>query len=133
MGIGGGVEPFLAFTVHCNIHAGWRLWHPGLAYEGVRYFSDDGAISVLILPGTQPTTDGDRWILPIRSGITPIPLHELPGDPLVFTELYDDRTGTWFEVKEREVAVVPHVANDVVLWVDIQGQGQGGAGLRAFQ
>ena len=35
--------------------------------------------------------------------------------------------------KEREIAVVPHMGNDVVLWIDIQGQGQGGRGIRAFQ
>ena len=103
------------------------------AFEGVRYFSDDGAISVLIMPGTLPTTDGDRWVFPINDGVTPVGLQELPGDPLIFTELYDDRTGPWYLVKEREIAVVPHVGNDVVLWIDVQGQGQGGAGIRAFQ
>ena len=105
----------------------------GRAFEGVRYFSDNGEISVLIMPGTLPTTDGDRWVFPINDGVTPAGLQELPGDPLIFTELYDDRTGPWYLVKEREIAVVPHVGNDVVLWIDIQGQGQNGAGMRAFQ
>ena len=48
--------------------------------------------------------------------------------PLVFTELFDDRDGDWWKVREREIAVIPHVGNDVVLWVDIQGQGAGGVG-----
>ncbi len=96
------------------------------AYEGERYISDDGAISFLILPGTRPTTDGDRWSFPINDGVSPVALQELPGDPVIFTELFDDRDGDWWKVREREVAVIPHVGNDVVLWVDIQGQGIGG-------
>ena len=103
------------------------------AFEGERYMSDAGQISLLVLPGALPTSDGDRWIFVLDDGVTPIALQEFPGDPAIFTELYDDRTGEWFEVKEREIAVVPHVANDVVLWIDLQGQGQGGAGLRAWQ
>jgi len=100
-------------------------------FEGDRYISDHGEISLLILPGTQPTTDGDSWSFSVNDGVTPVPLQELPGDPLVYTELYDDRSGDWFEVKEREVAVIPHVANDVLLWIDLQGQGAGG--VRAIQ
>ena len=96
------------------------------AYEGERYISDDGAISFLILPGTRPTTDGDRWSFPINDGVSPVALQELPGDPLIFTELFDDRDGDWWKVREREIAVIPHVGNDVVLWIDIQGQGIGG-------
>lgn len=100
-------------------------------FEGDRYISDRGEISLLILPGTQPTTDGDGWSFSVNDGVTPVALQELPGDPLIYTDLYDDRSGDWFEVKEREVAVIPHVANDVVLWIDLQGQGAGG--VRAIQ
>lgn len=102
----------------------------GRAYEGERYVSDEGAISFLILPGTAATSHGDRWQFPIDDGVTPMPLHELPADPLVFTELYDDRSGIWFAVREREVALVPNAGNDVVLWIDVQGQGQ--QGVRAW-
>ena len=100
-------------------------------FEGERYVSDEGAISLLILPGIKPTTDGDSWTFSINDGVTPVSIQELPGDPLIYTELYDDRSGDWFEVKEREIAVIPHAANDVVLWIDLQGQGDGG--VRAFQ
>lgn len=103
----------------------------GRLFEGDRYVSDAGEISLLILPGTQPTTDGDQWNFSVNDGVTPVQLQELPGDPLIYTELYDDRSGAWFEVKERAIAVVPHVANDIILWVDIQGQGVGG--VRAYQ
>ncbi|MBJ95676.1 MAG: hypothetical protein CMP23_14530 [Rickettsiales bacterium] len=95
------------------------------AYEGERYISDGGELSVLILPGTRPTTDGDRWTFPINDGVGPVALHELPGDPLVFTELFDNRDGPWWKVREREVALVPHAGNDVVLWLDIQAQSSG--------
>jgi hypothetical protein len=103
----------------------------GRAFEGVRYSSDGGEISFLILPGTLATSHGDTWNFPMDDGVAPIPLQELPGDPVVFTELYDDRSGPWYLVREREIAVVPNVGNDVVLWVDIAGQGTGG--IRAFQ
>ena len=101
------------------------------AVEGQRYLSDDGAISFLIMPGTRPTTDGDRWNFPINDGVSPVALQELPGDPLIFTELFDDRDGPWWKVRQREIAVVPHAGNDVILWVDIQGQGLGGT--RVYQ
>lgn len=105
----------------------------GRAFEGERYTTDGGELSVMILPGILPTTDGDRYTFPIRDGVTPVPMSELPGDPVIFSELFDDRTGEWFKVREREIAVVPHVGNDVILWVDLQGQGINNAGIRAFQ
>ncbi|HCP46931.1 MAG TPA: hypothetical protein DIU15_12870, partial [Deltaproteobacteria bacterium] len=91
------------------------------AQEGVRYVSDTGAISVLILPGTQPTTDGDRFSFEVLDNVSPLAVGELPGDPLVFTELYDDRSGTWWKVKEREIVLVPNVSNDMVVWLDVEG------------
>jgi hypothetical protein len=96
-----------------------------LAYEGERYTTDGGEISVLILPGTAATTEGDAWALPVNDGITPIPVQQLPGDPAVFTERYDDRSGPWWKLRERQVAIVPHLANDIVLWIDISGHGNG--------
>ena len=105
----------------------------GRAYEGVRYTSDDGAISVLIMPGTLPTTEGDRYVFSMNDGVLPVEMHELPGDPVLYTELYDDRSGSWFKVRERQIAVVPHAGNDVVLWIDLQGQGIRDRGLRLYQ
>ncbi len=99
-------------------------------HEGVRYLSDEGAISMTILPGNRPTSHGDSWNFRIDDGIAPIQLQELPGDPLVYTETYDDRSGAYYRLRQREVAVVAHAGNDVVLWIDLQGQG---AGLRAYQ
>jgi len=91
------------------------------AQEGIRYVSDTGAVSLLILPGTQATTDGDRFSFDVRDNVSPLAVGELPGDPLVFTELYDDRSGTWWKVKEREIVLVPNASNDMVVWLDIEG------------
>ena len=102
----------------------------GLAFEGERYTTDAGELSLLILPGNAATTEGDAWALPINDGITPIPVQQLPGDPAVFTERYDDRDGAYWKLREREVAVVPHLANDVVTWIDIAGHGNG---IRVYQ
>jgi hypothetical protein len=100
------------------------------AFEGARYVSDNGAISFTLVPGALPSTDGDRFRFRMDDGVDPVNLQELPGDPLVFTELYDDRDGPYWAVRERQIAVIPHQGNDVVLWVDVQGQGRG---LRGYQ
>ena len=97
----------------------------GLAYEGERYVSDGGEISLLFMPGTAATTEGDYWSLRVNDAITPIPVQQLPGDPVVYTELYDDRSGPWWKLRERQVAIVPHLANDIVLWIEVAGHGNG--------
>ena len=102
----------------------------GLCYEGQRYVTDGGELSVLIQPGTLATTEGDAWAFPINDAVTPIPVQQMPGDPAVFTERFDDRSGEWWKLRERQVVIVPHVANDIVLWVDLEGHGNG---LRVYQ
>ena len=102
----------------------------GLCYEGERYTTDAGELSVLIMPGTVATSEGDAWAFPINDGITPIPTQQLPGDPAVYTERFDDRSGEWWKLRERQVVIVPHQANDVVLWIDLEGHGNG---LRVYQ
>ncbi len=102
----------------------------GLCYEGTRYTTDGGELSVRIMPGTVATTEGDAWAFPINDGITPIPVQQLPGDPAVFTERYDDRSGEFWKLRERQVVIVPHQANDIVLWIDLAGHGNG---LRVYQ
>ncbi|MCO4771967.1 MAG: hypothetical protein KDA24_18190 [Deltaproteobacteria bacterium] len=97
----------------------------GLAYEGERYVSDKGEISVLLLPGNAATTEGDAWAFPVNDGVTPVPVQQLPGDPAVYTELYDDRSGAYWKLRERQVVIVPHVSNDIVLWIELAGQGNG--------
>lgn len=98
----------------------------GRLVEGERYVSDDGAISMLILPGVNPTTDGDTFAFSLNDGVTPIAMQMLPTDPVVFTELFDDRSGPYWKVRERAVGVVAHTGDDTVLWMDLGGQGAGG-------
>jgi len=99
-------------------------------FEGVRYVSDTGAMSLMVMPGTRPTTDGDRFRFQVEDGIAPIALQELPGDPIVYTEQYDERSGPYYKVKQRPIALVPHEGNDTIMWIDITGQG---AGLRGYE
>ncbi len=98
----------------------------GLALEDVRYVSDDGEISFVIASGAQASTDGDWIQFSVNDGVSPVGVLELPADPLVFTDLYDLREGSWWEHKERQVALVPNAGNDVVMWVHIEGYGDGG-------
>ncbi|GEM_PF-1533452 len=103
------------------------------AYEGDRYVSDGGEISFLIQPGTLPTTQGDFWRFPVNDGVTPILLGELPGDPVVYTELYDDRSGRWWQLRQREIGAVPNSGNDMVFWIDLQDQGFNSGGVRIYR
>jgi hypothetical protein len=103
------------------------------AFEGVRYLSDRGEISFLIQPGNLPTSQGDFWRFPLNDGVTPIQLGELPGDPVVYTELYDDRSGRWWALRQREVGAVPNVGNDMVFWIDLQDQGFNESGVRIYR
>ncbi len=103
------------------------------AFEGERYVSDGGELSFLIQPGTLPTTQGDFWRFPVNDGVTPVRLGELPGDPVVYTELYDDRSGRWWALRQREIAAVPNSGNDMVFWIDLQDQGFNDSGVRIYR
>ena len=98
----------------------------GLALEDVRYVSDDGEISFVLASGAQASTDGDWIQFAVNDGVSPVGVLELPSDPMVYTDIYDLREGSWWEYKERQVALVPNVGNDVVMWVHLEGYGDGG-------
>jgi hypothetical protein len=105
----------------------------GRAFEGDRYITDGGELSFLIQPGALPTTQGDFWRFIVNDGVTPILLGELPGDPVVYTELYDDRSGRWWALRQREIAAVPNSGNDMVFWIDVQDQGFNASGVRIYR
>jgi len=96
----------------------------GRAREDERYVSDDGAISFLILSGTQPSSDGDALTFAVNDGtlrITGIessagtdPL-ELPAAPVVFAMEAGPTGGGWDEDHTQIHAIVPLTASDLVL------------------
>jgi len=96
------------------------------AVEDVRYISDVGEISFVIASGARAPSDGDWIRFSVNDGVSPVGVLELPGDPLIFTDIYDFREGSWWSHREREVAMVPNAGNDVVMWVHIEGYGRGG-------
>ncbi len=98
----------------------------GQAYEDQRYVSDDGEISFVLASGARASSDGDWVQFSVNDGVSPVGVLELPADPLVFTDIYDFREGSWWEHRERQVALVPNAGNDVVMWVHIEGYGDGG-------
>ncbi len=120
-------EALLSYTVE-GAASGVQV---GRAYEGVRYTTDSGELSLLIRGGTLATTDGDRFSFSVNDGVSPIPTQELPGDPLVYTDEYGDKDDPWVKVRTRQAAVVPCTGNDAVMWVDVQGYGDGG--IQYFQ
>ncbi len=98
----------------------------GLAREDVRYVTDDGEISFVLASGARPSSDGDWIQFSVNDGVSPVGVLELPADPYVYTDVYDLREGSWWEHKERQVALVPNAGNDVVMWIHIEGYGDGG-------
>ncbi|MDP7110599.1 MAG: hypothetical protein QGH45_01480 [Myxococcota bacterium] len=98
----------------------------GLALEDVRYVSDDGEISFVLASGAQASTDGDWIQFAVNDGVSAVGVLELPSDPMLYTDIYDLREGSWWEHKERQVALVPNAGNDVVMWVHLEGYGDGG-------
>jgi hypothetical protein len=98
----------------------------GLAREDLRYVSDDGEISFVIASGARASSDGDWITFSVNDGFSPVGVLELPGDPVIFTDIYDAREGAWWEHREREIALVANAGNDVVMWIHIEGYGTGG-------
>lgn len=98
----------------------------GRARENLRYVSDDGEISFVIASGARATSDGDWIQFSINDGVSPVQVLELPADPVIYTDVYDFREGSWWTHKEREIALLPNTGNDVVVWIHVEGYGSGG-------
>ncbi len=98
------------------------------AYEDERYTSDDGAISFIILSGTEATTDGDTYTFAMDDGVlrvdsvatgrtaTPAAL-ELPAPPLVVEYDAGPTGGGWDEDPTHHMALVPVTNSDILLRV----------------
>jgi len=94
--------------------------------EDVRYVSDDGEVSFVLASGARASSDGDWIQFWVNDGVSPIGVQELPTDPVVYTDIYDLREGSWWEHKQREIAIVANSGDDVVLWIHMEGYGTGG-------
>jgi len=96
------------------------------AIEDTRYVSDDGEVSFVIASGAQASTDGDYFQFWVNDGVSPISVTELPADPVIYTDVYGARSGSWWQHNEREIAVVANPGDDVVMWIHMEGYGTGG-------
>ena len=94
--------------------------------EDVRYVSDAGEVSFVLASGARASSDGDWIQFWVNDGVSPIGVQELPTDPVVYTDIYDFREGSWWAHKEREIAIVANTGDDVVLWIHMEGYGTGG-------
>lgn len=90
-----------------------------LAYENERYVSDGGEISVFIQSGTLPTSDGDTFSVGVNGNVTPYTTSSYTGDIAIYTQTYGDRNEPWTPVQFRSVAVVPVIASDTILKLDL--------------
>ena len=100
--------------------------------EDVRYVTDDGSLSFLILSGTSPSTDGDQFSFVLNDGqlrlteavrtlgtvATPF---ELPGPPLVYTLDAGPTGGGWDVDRTKVEALLPVTNTDMVVSVRRQG------------
>ncbi len=103
-----------------------------LLYEDRRYVSDDGSISLLILSGTSPTSDGDQYRFSmgdgqlrmsetVRLGGTTATVFELPGPPLVYQYDAGPTGGGWDRDRTKIEALVPVMNGDFAVAVRLQG------------
>lgn len=97
-----------------------------VAIEDTRYVSDAGEISFVIASGAQASSDGDYFQFWINDGVSPISVTELPTDPVIYTDVFGARSGSWWQHNEREIAVVANPGDDVVMWIHMEGYGMGG-------
>lgn len=104
----------------------------GRAVSGRRYLSDNGAISVLIVDGALPPTDGDRFVLPIDDGLlavagldtdrdqVPDKSYIAPSRPVAFETDNGPSGGGWDEVDLHQYVLLPVTNSDFVdrVWLD---------------
>ena len=134
----GGLARSEVWTVRYDGIAGdWRVEgsvsgeQVGRLEEGLRYLTDDGALSFLILGGTSPSSDGDTFTFQVVDGVlrintvlapdgtTAVPI-ELPGAPLVFSMVTGPTGGGWDPYQVRQYAIVPAVNSDLVARIRLQ-------------
>jgi len=106
----------------------------GVARNDERYFSDDGAISFIIMDGILPATDGDRYVVTVKDGVLDFDSDfdddgekektlELPGRPAPYFYDAGPTGGGWDELDRRVFVAVPMTDSDLVIGARLsQGQ-----------
>ncbi len=118
-----------SWTVEGN-HSGFQERH---ALDDVRYLSDDGAISFLIVSGALPPTDGDQFLLSVDSGLLTIKGVDsnvdgtiddalvFPGRPAAFDYTVGPTGGGWDETDRREMLLLPLTDVDKAARIELDG------------
>jgi len=103
------------------------------AFEDLRYVSDDGGISFVIMAGSFPSSNGDQFTFTTEDGVLRLTsvlrpdgnseLLEIPAPPHIFQ--YDSGTtgGGWNEVARHSYALVPSRNSNLVVRVRLDSWG----------
>lgn len=98
----------------------------GRVTENQRYVTDDGSMSLLVLSGNNPSSDGDRFefnssdgVLRLteisRQGTANVSPVELPAAPVVFTMESGPSGGNWDLDRTQTHALIPVTGSDFVV------------------
>lgn len=101
------------------------------AYDDVRYLSDTGAVSFLIVSGARPATDGDAFLLSVDAGLLAIKGVDtnqdttidnalvFPGRPAAFEYFAGPTGGGWDDTARREGLLLPLTDADAAARIDL--------------
>jgi hypothetical protein len=102
-----------------------------IAYEDQRYVSDNGGLSLLILAGVSPTTDGDELRWEVVDGIARVDgdldgngqiddTLDIPARPAAYSYLAGATGGGWDAVNRKVGVLWPITNSDEVLRVSVE-------------
>lgn len=134
----GGIARDETWTlIYDGVEGAWRARgsvsgeQEGLVYEDIRYTTDEGGLSWLVLAGTAPSTDGDTFFFQIEDGVLEmteqiisaesIMTFNLPGPPLAFAMDMGPSGGGWDADRTKAFILLPLTNNDVVMRIRPQG------------
>ncbi len=105
----------------------------GRASEDVRYLTDDGGVSFLLVSGPLPPTEGDQFRLLVDAGLLTIkavdtdydgtvdsPL-SFPGRPAAFNYIAGPTGGGWDLTDRREMMLLPVIDDDSAVRIELDG------------
>ncbi len=134
----GGITQSETWTI--TYDSGLNSWsvtgsHSGLqarrAYDDVRYISDEGGISFLVVSGSQPATDGDQFYLTVSAGLLAIKgvdttldgtvdsALQFPGRPAAYETNVGATGGGWDAVDRREDVLLPMTDADAAARIEL--------------